>query len=227
MMGRRAGPKGLPDMGILEMQMGRMKLAGLAATVLACGLLAAPAQAQFGGILGGAARGAANAATSSSSSTDSNGCPSGRSRSGGSRVAGGILGGAIGGAAGSAGGVFSYVPVSELTDQISSAIACKLDPDEQKQAADATMKATRSDSDGEAQVGDMVAWRSATRDDVTGTSTVVARDDGPGRGNGNGNANGLQCITVADVIIVNGEETRADKRMCRRPPAARYAIAQA
>jgi len=134
MMGRRAGPKGLPDMGILEMQMGRMKLAGLAATVLACGLLAAPAQAQFGGILGGAARGAANAATSSSSSTDSNGCPSGRSRSGGSRVAGGILGGAIGGAAGSAGGVFSYVPVSELTDQISSAIACKLDPDEQKQA---------------------------------------------------------------------------------------------
>ena len=27
------------------------------------------------------------------------------------------------------------------------------------------------------------------------------------------------------VIIVSGEETRADKRMCRRPPAARYAIA--
>ena len=37
--------------------------------------------------------------------------------------------------------------------------------------------------------------------------------------------NGLQCITVSDVIIVSGEETRADKRMCRRPPAARYAIA--
>jgi len=32
---------------------------------------------------------------------------------------------------------------------------------------------------------------------------------------------------ATDVIIVNGEETRADKRMCRRPPAARYAIAQA
>jgi hypothetical protein len=29
---------------------------------------------------------------------------------------------------------------------------------------------------------------------------------------------------VTDVIIVNGEEARADNRMCRRPPA-RYAIA--
>ena len=225
MMGRRAGPKGLPDMGILEMQMGRMKLAGVVLGVLACGVMAAPAQAQFGGILGGAARGAASSAASAGS--DDGGCANGRRRSGGSRVLGGILGGAASGAAGQVGGVLSYVPVAELTDQISSAIACKLDPDEQKQAADATMKATRSDSDGEAQVGDMVAWRSATREDVSGTSTVVALDDGPGRGNGRGNANGLQCITVADVIIVNGEETRADKRMCRQPPAARYAIAQA
>ena len=201
------------------MQMGRMKLAGLVLGVFACGVMAAPAQAQFGGILGGAARGAASGAASS----DDGGCSTGRRRSGGSRVLGGILGGAASGAAGQVGGVFSYLPVAELTDQISSAIACKLDPDEQKQAADATLKATRSDSDGEAQVGDLVAWRSATREDVSGTSTVVARDDGPGRGNGNGQ----QCITVADVIIVNGEETRADKRMCRRPPAARYAIAQA
>jgi surface antigen len=203
--------------------MGRIKLAGLAASALALGVMATPAQAQFGGILGGAARGAASSATTASS--DDGGCSNGRRRSGGSRVLGGILGGAASGAAGQIGGVLSYVPVAELTDQISSAIACKLDPDEQKQAADATVKATRSDSDGEAQVGDMVAWRSATRDDVSGTSTVVALDDGPGRGRGN--ANGLQCITVADVIIVNGEETRADKRMCRQPPAARYAIAQA
>jgi len=197
--------------------MGRIQRAGLAASALALIVLAAPAQAQFGGILGGAARGAANSAASGS--TDNNGCPKGRSRSGGSRIAGGILGGAIGGAAGSAGGVFSYVPVSELTDQISSAIACKLDPDEQKQAADATLQATRSDGSGEAEVGDMAAWTSNTRENVTGTSTVTARNDNAG--------NGLQCITVADVIIVNGEETRADKRMCRRPPAARYAIANA
>lgn len=202
------------------MQMGRIKFASLAASALSIGVLAAPAQAQFGGILGGAARGAASGATSSGGE-----CANGRSRGGGSRVLGGLLGGAASSAAGQVGGAFSYVPVAELTDQLSSAIACKLDPQEQQQAADATLKATRSDSDGEAQVGDMVAWTSNTRENVTGTSTVVARDDGPGRGNGN--ANGLQCITVADVIIVNGEETRADKRMCRRPPAARYAIANA
>lgn len=197
------------------MTKGRIKFAGIAASALALGVLAAPAQAQFGGILGGAARGGANAATS----TDDNGCPQGRRRSSGSRVLGGILGGAASGAAGSAGGVFSYVPVSTLTDQISNVIACKLDPMEQQKAADATLQATRSDSDGEAQVGDMAAWTSETRENVSGTSTVTARED-----NARG---GQQCITVADVIIVNGEETRADKRMCRRPPAARYAIANA
>ena len=62
----------------------------------------------------------------------------------------------------------------------------------------------------------MAAWTSNTREDVTGTSTVVASNDLDNAG--------LQCITVSDVIIVKGEETRADKRMCRRPPAARYAI---
>jgi hypothetical protein len=63
----------------------------------------------------------------------------------------------------------------------------------------------------------MAEWTSLTREDVSGTSTVAASDET--------NADGLQCITVTDVIIVKGEETRADKRMCRRPPAARYAIA--
>jgi hypothetical protein len=192
---------------------GRVKLAGLAMSALALGVLASPAQAQFGGIFGGAARGAANAATT----TDNNGCPKGRKRSSGSRIAGGILGGAIGGAAGSAGGVFSYVPVGSLTDQLSSAIACRLDPMEQQQAADATFQATRSDGSGEPAVGDSAAWTSNTREDVSGTSTVVARND---QGDG-----ALQCITVSDVIIVRGEETRADKRMCRQPPAVRYAIA--
>jgi surface antigen len=108
------------------------------------------------------------------------------------------------------------VPVSALTDQLSTAIACRLDPQEQQQAADATFQATRSDGSGEAEVGSMATWTSNTREDVSGTSTVVARSD-----DGNGD---LQCITVSDVIIVKGEETKADKRMCRRPPAARYAI---
>ena len=63
----------------------------------------------------------------------------------------------------------------------------------------------------------MAAWTSNTREDVSGTSTVVARNDP--------DSDGVQCITVSDVIIVSGEETRADKRMCRRPPAVRYALA--
>lgn len=186
---------------------GRIKLAGVAASALALVVLAAPAQAQFGGLLGGA-RG---------SSRTSDGCAEGRSRSTGSRIAGGILGGLAGGVAGRAGGVFNWVPVAGLTDQLTAAIACKLDPEEQKQAAEATLEATRVAEDGgDVEVGNMAAWTSGTRENVSGTSTVVARNDAA--------ADGLQCITVADVIIVGGEETRADKRMCRRPPA-RYTLA--
>ena len=192
---------------------GRSKSIGVAAAALACLALAAPVQAQFGGLLGDAARGAANGATQ----TDSNGCPKGKKRGAGSRIAGGLLGGLASGAAGRVGGVMYYVPVGQFTDQISASIACRLDPAEQEQAAEATLEATRSATDGDAQVGSTSTWTSNTRENVSGTSTVVARND---EGN-----NGLQCIMVTDVVIVNGEEARADKRMCRRPPAARYAIA--
>ncbi len=191
---------------------GRTKSIGVAAAALACLALTAPAQAQFGGILGGALRGGANAAAE----TDANGCPKGKKRSRGSRIAGGILGGAASGAAGRVGGVLNYVPVAEFTDQISSSIACKLDPAEQAQAAEATLEATRSATDGDAQVGSSSAWTSNTRENVSGTSTVVAREGDDGT---------VQCITVTDVVIVQGEETRADKRMCRRPPSVRYALA--
>lgn len=186
---------------------GRIKLAGMAASALALAVLAVPAQAQFGGLLGG----------SRASNRTTDGCSEGRSRSAGSRIAGGILGGIAGGVAGRAGGVFNWVPVAGLTDQLTAAIACKLDPEEQKKAAEATLEATRVAEDGgDVEVGNMAAWTSETRENVSGTSTVVARNDT--------GADGLQCITVADVIIVNGEETRADKRMCRRPPA-RYTLA--
>ena len=186
---------------------GRFRRLGVAATVLALAVLAAPAQAQFGGLLGG-----------SRASRTSDGCAEGKSRSTGSRIAGGILGSIASSAAGRAGGVFYYVPVAAFTDQITASIACKLDPEEQKQAAEATLEATRSaEGAGEAEVGSMAAWTSNTREDVSGTSTVVARNDP--------DSDGVQCITVSDVIIVSGEETRADKRMCRRPPAVRYALA--
>lgn len=183
-------------------------LAGIAASVLAIAGLAAPAQAQFGGLLRGAR----------SSDRSSDGCAEGESRSRGSSIAGGILGSVAGGLAGRAGGVFNWVPIAGLTDQLTAAIACKLDPEEQKQAAQATLDATRGAEDGgDVEVGAMAAWTSGTREDVSGTSTVVARNDEED--------GGLQCLTVTDVIIVEGEETRADKRMCRRPPAVRYALA--
>src|SRR3990170_2754152 len=186
---------------------GHLTWAGMAASALALAVLAAPAQAQFGGLLGG----------SRASSRTSDGCAEGRSRSTGSRIAGGILGGIAGGVAGRAGGVFNWVPVAGLTDQLTAAIACKLDPEEQKQAAEATLEATRvAEEGGDVEVGNMAAWTSGTREDVSGTSTVVAKNDA--------GADGVQCITVTDVIIVSGEEPRADKRMCRRPPA-RYALA--
>ena len=60
---------------------------------------------------------------------------------------------------------------------------------------------------------------------VSGTSTVTARENpGRGRGIGQGNGGGNDCITVTDVIIVEGEETRADKRMCRLAGSPRYTI---
>jgi hypothetical protein len=187
--------------------LGGIKLAGVAASALTLVVMAAPAQAQFGGLLGG----------SRASNRTTSGCSEGRSRSAGSAIAGGILGGIAGGVAGRAGGVFNWVPISGLTDQLTAAIACKLDPEEQKQAAEATLEATRvAEEGGDVEVGNMSAWTSETREDVSGTSTVVALNDP--------DTDGVQCITVADVIIVSGEETRADKRMCRRPPA-RYALA--
>lgn len=146
-----------------------------------------------------------------------NGCPKGKSRSSGSQLLGSVLGSVAGSAASRAGGVFTWVPISGLTDQLTAAIACKLDPEEQKQAAQATLEATRTDGTAaNVEIGSSAEWTSSTRPEVSGTSTVVARNDD--------DAGGLQCLVVSDVIIVRGEETRADKRMCRMPPAARYAL---
>ena len=48
---------------------------------------------------------------------------------------------------------------------------------------------------------------------VTGSSTVTAVEADAADG---------ECMTVTDIVIVDGEETRAPKRMCRRPPNNRY-----
>jgi surface antigen len=184
----------------------------LMSTAIVAGLMAPMvAHAQFGGILR-RARGATNAAASS------DGCSTGTSSNAGGRALGNILGGLANDAANRS-GVSSWVPSAEFADQLDATIACKLDPEEQKKAADATLEATRSlegDGSGRPEVGQMAAWTSDTRNDVSGTSTVsqVERPANDGR----------DCIMVTDVIIVDGEETRADKRMCRLPPAVRYAI---
>lgn len=180
---------------------------GAGAAALAVMALAVPAQAQFGGLLG----------SRSSSNQTASGCPKGKKRSVGSSILGSIAGSVAGSAASRLGGVFNFVPIAGLTDQLTAAIACKLDPEEQKQAAQATLDATRGQGEtAEVAVGTSATWTSGTRADVSGTSTVVARNDA--------DAGGLQCLVVSDVVIVSGEETRADKKMCRKPPAARYAL---
>ncbi len=187
-----------------------LKSTGLVASALALAALAAPVHAQFGGLIGGSR-------SRDRSAQDEDHCTE-QKRSTGSRIAGGILGSIAGSAAGRVGGLLTYVPVAELTDTLTASIACRLDPKEQQQAADATVEATRGADDASApEVGQMAMWTSETRPDVSGTSTVTQSDAV--------DENGLQCIMVSDVVIVKGEETRAEKRMCRRPPAVRYAIA--
>lgn len=188
-----------------------IKRTGLIATFAALASLAAPAQAQFGGI-GSVVSRTRNAATASDA------CGEGRGRSNaGGRILGGIVSGMAGDAASRA-GITQFVPMGEFTDQLSSSIACRLDPEEQKQAADATLVATRGvEGDEKPQVGSTVAWTSETREGVSGRSTVTAREETE--------VAGMDCIMVTDVIIVSGEESRADKRMCRAPGSARYSIA--
>jgi surface antigen len=125
----------------------------------------------------------------------------GRHRTSG--IFGGIARGALGHFGGSAATVL--LPVGSL---LGDAIMNLLDCDEQQKAATATEQAVRGG------VGSTAAWRSDTHaGHVSGSSTVTAADNGSPQG---------QCVTVTDIVIVDGEETRAPKRMCRRPPSDRY-----
>ncbi|HUP68094.1 MAG TPA: hypothetical protein VM145_07785 [Sphingomicrobium sp.] len=122
---------------------------------------------------------------------------------------GGVLnavGGNLLGRAGVAGQVVSLaMPVgSYLTDELLKKLDCK----EQVQAAKATDEAVRGG------VGTEVAWKSDTRANVTGKSTVTGQEQ---------LADGAQCLTVTDVVIVDGEETTVPKRMCKAKGASGYA----
>ncbi len=172
---------------------------------LAVATASMPAHAQLSNLLNSGKRGAQKA--------DS--CGSGKKGDVGRGVIGGLLGGAVNEVARGA-RLPSFVPVPEFSDQLTESIACKLDPEEQKQAAEATLNVTRTDDDDALPaVGTSASWTSNTREDVRGSSTVTGRQ---------ASGRDLDCITVTDVVIIEGEEARADKRMCRAPGAARYSI---
>lgn len=121
-------------------------------------------------------------------------------------IAGGIAGSALGGWGGSAASLLA-VPVGSL---LTDAIIRKLDCKEQVQAATATDNAVRGG------VGTTSTWESETRPGVKGSST--ARDQ-------RASADGGSCMLITDVVIVDGEETTVDKKMCRKPGGGNYVLA--
>jgi surface antigen len=127
------------------------------------------------------------------------------------RAIGGLLGGVAGGVLGRGSVVQRLATVAlaaPVGALIGDAIARRLDCHEQRQAAAATEQVV------ERGVGATETWTSQTRPGVTGTSTVTAAAAPADDGN--------PCVTVTDIIIVDGEETRAPKHMCRRPPTNRF-----
>lgn len=97
------------------------------------------------------------------------------------------------------------LPVGSL---LSDAIINLLDCKEQQQAAQATDTAIRGG------VGTEVAWNSESRPNVSGKSKVTGEEK---------LADGGQCVTVTDIVIVDGEETSVPKRMCRAKGAKGFA----
>lgn len=119
-------------------------------------------------------------------------------------IATGLAGGLLG-RSGVGGVAMIALPVgSLLTDAIIKLLDCK----EQQQAAKATDDALRGG------VGTEVAWKSESRANVSGVSKVTKSEQ---------LADGGQCMTVTDVVIVDGEETTVPKRMCRARGASGYA----
>jgi hypothetical protein len=152
-------------------------------------------------------------AMAAAQSVDGKKCEETPARSTRRGILGSIGGAALGGLLGSnrvTSVVGSVLPVqSMLTDALLNLLDC----DEQKKAAKATEDVTtKAEATG---AGSTVAWRSESRPGVSGRSTVKAVDT-TGQG-------GRRCMTVEDVVIIDGEETVLPKRMCKQPPSTRYA----
>ena len=123
-------------------------------------------------------------------------------------IVGGVASSALGrvGVGNSVGGV--WLPVNSLVSEgIVNLLNCK----EQQQAAQATQEAVRGGN-----VGSTASWQSESRPNVSGSSTVTAQT---------ARADGSKCLTVTDVVIVNGEETTVPKTICRAPGASGYTLA--
>jgi hypothetical protein len=121
-------------------------------------------------------------------------------------ILGGIGGSVLGSMGGNVGTVASLAmpAASYLGDELLRMLDCK----EQQQAAKATDDAIRGG------VGTEVSWKSETRANVSGKSKVTAQEQ---------TADGGNCVTVTDVVIVDGEETTVPKRLCRARGASGYA----
>jgi surface antigen len=93
---------------------------------------------------------------------------------------------------------------------VADRLACMLDSQERLQAEHATMQAV------DQGVGGQASWRSATHKGVQGTSSVVAETR---------ETDGSLCRNVTDVIVVNGEESTVNKRLCRAAGATGFVLA--
>ena len=88
--------------------------------------------------------------------------------------------------------------------------ACQLEPEERQAAADASEQVI-----AEEEIGATAEWVSPVRENVSGSSTVTARNSEP---------TGATCLEITDVIIIGGEEARATRTMCRAPGESRYVL---
>lgn len=155
----------------------------------------------------------ASAAGAVQSTVGSRQCEQTPARSARRGILGGLGGAAVGGLLGSnrvTRTISNFLPAQTM---LTDALLNLLDCDEQQKAAKATEDVT---TQAEARgAGTTVVWRSDSRPGVEGRSTVTAVDSA--------GAGGRRCMTVTDVVIIDGEETTMPKRMCRTPPSARYA----
>ncbi|HEX8642779.1 MAG TPA: hypothetical protein VF702_02570 [Allosphingosinicella sp.] len=125
------------------------------------------------------------------------------------RRRGNLIGGIGSRVLGRAGVPSSVVGVGLPTEQIlSEAITSLLDCREREQAATATNEAIRGG------VGTTSNWQSETRPGVSGSASSTGEQR---------TADGTHCVTVTNVVIVDGEEAEATERLCRGPRDRGYA----